>query len=147
MWHIHPTEQWIDEAIKFMNERQLMLVQVHSLLGASARPGDAARSHSHRCHSLARPLLPSLWPAVAVGGDAPAPPSHPRPTGLSSCVHDFAGYHRLTADSEQPVVTRLATDTCGVLRVTALHDSCSNRRFPLHFRTDCQPARCLLYCS
>lgn len=25
MWHIHPTEQWIDEVIKFMNERQLSL--------------------------------------------------------------------------------------------------------------------------
>lgn len=25
MWHIHPTEQWIDEVIKFMNERQLNL--------------------------------------------------------------------------------------------------------------------------
>ncbi|MBK8431503.1 MAG: hypothetical protein IPL28_09555 [Chloroflexi bacterium] len=25
MWHIHPTEQWIDEVVKFMNERQLSL--------------------------------------------------------------------------------------------------------------------------
>lgn len=25
MWHIHPTEQWIDEVVKFMSERQLSL--------------------------------------------------------------------------------------------------------------------------
>ena len=37
MWHIHPTEKWIEQVVKFMNERHL------SFMGSITAPGRLLR--------------------------------------------------------------------------------------------------------